>query len=208
MMIKKEILLDAEYGDTKAQLKVGSAYVEHQDFDKAFYWLNKAAQQDDAEAQDKILQLAVKGMGKIIDEAIDDEQFDYWYYKREAEKGDVKAQYNLGEAYQLGQGVSQDIKIACHWFRKAAESGHTEAQFSLGLIYELENDGKQAALCFKEAAKNNHAAAQVHLAMLYISGVGVLKSMKDAAYWLKLAHANDNSKAKDLWNAYELWNYE
>ena len=47
-MIDKKILNDAEGGDAKAQVKVGSVYMLNYDFEKASYWFYKAAQQDDA----------------------------------------------------------------------------------------------------------------------------------------------------------------
>ena len=210
-MIDKKILNEAESGDAKAQIKVGSAYMLNQDFEKASYWFNKAAQQDDAEAQQNMLQLGLMGYGghdKQLGYGGDDKQHAYSYYKRESEKGDIKAQYNLGNAYHFGLGVPYDRKKATYWYKKAGEKDHTDAQYSLGLIYESENNGREAASLYKKAAEKGHAASQVQLAMLYVSGDGVLKSMKDSAYWMKLAYANDSSRAKDLWNEYELWKYE
>ncbi len=52
-----------------------------------------------------------------------------------AERGDVLAQYNLGEMYRLGQGVPQDDSEAARWYRLAAEQGYALAQFNLGLMY-------------------------------------------------------------------------
>ncbi len=52
-----------------------------------------------------------------------------------AEQGDVKAQYNLGFMYQLGQGVLQDYGEAAKWYRKAAEQGSFTAMSYLGGMY-------------------------------------------------------------------------
>ncbi len=46
-----------------------------------------------------------------------------------------KAQYNLGLAYENGQGVAQDSAQAAQWFRKAAEQAVPQAQFNLGMMY-------------------------------------------------------------------------
>ncbi len=58
--------------------------------------------------------------------------FNEW--KPLAELGDAKAQYNLGQMYRKGQGVSQDDKQAVKWYRKAAEQGFAAAQGNLGVI--------------------------------------------------------------------------
>jgi TPR repeat protein len=41
-----------------------------------------------------------------------------------AEKGDAEAQFQLGYAYDKGQGVTADFWKALSWWRKAADQGH------------------------------------------------------------------------------------
>ena len=48
-----------------------------------------------------------------------------------AEKGDGKAQTNLGWIYEKGKGVTQDNQKAAKWYRLAAEQGFALAQFNL-----------------------------------------------------------------------------
>ena len=52
-----------------------------------------------------------------------------------AEQGDAKAQYNLGNMYDNGQGATQDYKQAVKWYRKAAEQGYANAQYNLAHMY-------------------------------------------------------------------------
>ena len=52
-----------------------------------------------------------------------------------ADQGDVKAQFNLGVMYQLGQGVPQDYAEAAKWYRLAADQGFAPAQFNLASMY-------------------------------------------------------------------------
>ena len=52
-----------------------------------------------------------------------------------AEKGDARAQYNLGLMYESGLGVPQDYKTAVKWYTLAAEQGDADAQFNLGWMY-------------------------------------------------------------------------
>ena len=52
-----------------------------------------------------------------------------------AEKGDAKAQHNLGVMYDYGRGVAQDYTKALKWYRRAAEQGMAESQVNLGMMY-------------------------------------------------------------------------
>ena len=63
--------------------------------------------------------------------------------KRKANAGDAEAQYNLGVAYQNGQGVPKNHIEAAKWFRKAAEQKHAKAQNLLGAMYR---DGQGGTL--------------------------------------------------------------
>jgi len=52
-----------------------------------------------------------------------------------AEKGDSRAQYNLGLLYASGLGVVHDYKTAMKWHRLAAGQGHAGAQNALAQMY-------------------------------------------------------------------------
>ena len=52
-------------------------------------------------------------------------------YRKAAEQGDAKAQYNLGVCYANGDGVQKNLKQAVFWYRKAAEQGNAFAQEAL-----------------------------------------------------------------------------
>ena len=58
------------------------------------------------------------------------------WYRKAAERGDIKAQYNLGVMYEGGQGVAQDYKEALKWYQKAAIKSHAWAEHNLGCMYE------------------------------------------------------------------------
>ena len=67
-----------------------------------------------------------------------------------AESGDVEAQFNLGDMYLNGWGVSQNYTEAAKWYRKAAEQGFAGAQVNLGYMY---NNGQGVAQDYSEAVK-------------------------------------------------------
>ena len=57
------------------------------------------------------------------------------WYRKAADKGHSKGQYNLGVCYAEGEGVIKDQKEAATWFSKAADQAHKDAQFNLGVRY-------------------------------------------------------------------------
>ncbi|MBS1184664.1 MAG: Sel1 repeat, partial [Proteobacteria bacterium] len=42
------------------------------------------------------------------------------YYQMAAERGDPEAQMKMGWAYEKGDGVEKDEKLAVEWYRRAA----------------------------------------------------------------------------------------
>ena len=57
------------------------------------------------------------------------------WIRKNAEKGNVRAQNNLGIRYFRGLGVSKSNEDAVKWFRKAADHGYPLAQHNLGWMY-------------------------------------------------------------------------
>ncbi len=53
-----------------------------------------------------------------------------------AAQRNADAEYVLGERYQTGDGVPQDLKAAVEWYLKAARQGHAHAQYRIGGCYE------------------------------------------------------------------------
>jgi len=54
------------------------------------------------------------------------------YLLRSARNGDAQAQFKLGEAYELGQGIPKDTAEAARWYYRAANQGCADAQYRLG----------------------------------------------------------------------------
>ena len=118
-----------------------------------------------------------------------------------ADKGDAKAQYELGRAFFSGTlGVAKDEAEAVKWFRKAAEQNVAAAQFSLGVCYAngrgVTKDDAEAVKWFRKAAEQNFADAQYNLGVCYDSGEGVAKDEVEAYKWWLLAAGQGNDDAK------------
>jgi len=75
-----------------------------------------------------------------------------------AEKGDARAQYNLGLLYASGLGVGQDYQAALKWHRQAASQGHAGAQNELAQMYAkgqgVQQDNVRAYLWYSVAAES------------------------------------------------------
>jgi hypothetical protein len=70
--------------------------------------------------------------------------------KRLAEDGDVKAQYNLGVFYDIGEGTLKAHKRLVYWHTETTEQDYAKAQYNLGICYENGNgtlkDSKKSSL--------------------------------------------------------------
>ncbi|GBB99377.1 hypothetical protein RclHR1_03500002 [Rhizophagus clarus] len=101
-------------------------------FEKAFYWYQKAAENDVKEA---MFNLAInykngEGTEKNLEKAF------YWYQK--AAENDVKeAMFNLAINYKNGEGTEKNLEKAFYWYQKAAEGNE------ISLNVELCNECKQ-----------------------------------------------------------------
>ena len=54
--------------------------------------------------------------------------------KKQAQEGDAKAQYEIGQYFEFGKGVAQDFSQAKNWYEKAAEQGLADAQYNFILL--------------------------------------------------------------------------
>jgi TPR repeat protein len=126
-------------------------------------------------------------------------------YESLAEKGDVKAQYNLGLMYASGDGVAYDAAKAASYFKKAAEQGYPDAQYTLAVMTfnkELENlDYMQAIQWYQAAAKQGHLKSQENLGILFYRGDAIEQDLNSSIYWFQLA-ANQNSSEAQQYLAY------
>ena len=108
-------------------------------------------------------------------------------FREAAERGHGPAAFELGEAYNEGRGVDQDLNAGAKWINAAATRGEPRAQYVLGSAYyngnSVEQDFVRAANYLTDAANQNYAPAQFLLAECYANGRGVTKNLPWAARW-------------------------
>jgi|GEM_PF-1126057 len=189
-------------GDVDAQLEIGLHYCRGEDveldYTKAFYWLNKASEQNSMAALGMLGLLHHRGLGTTQDYAKSIEIF-----TKLAEQGDAEGQYELGRCYLVGEGVERDPSKAIKWYMKAAEQDYLEAQHMVGLCYRdgegVEKDEAKSIELITKVAERGHADAQYDLAQCFRLGEGgVEQNFQQAVKWLRKAARQNQAEAQYL----------
>ncbi len=140
---------------------------------------------------------AQRRLGRVYDIVYSDDEKAVYWYKKAANQGDVIAQYNLGYAYDNGEGVSKSEQQAVYWYKKAANQGDIDAQNNLGYAYQngegVSQNYEKARYWYEKAANQGHVAAQFGLGIIYRLGEGVSQNYEKAKYWYEKA-ANQGHK--------------
>ena len=97
------------------------------------------------------------------------ENIDITKIKKEAIKGNQKAQYKLALCYWRGHYVDKDEKLAVSFLTQSAERNYDKAQYALGVYWGNQKD-----------AEGNISEERI----------------EHALYWLKRAQSNENKEAK------------
>ncbi|MCQ2736718.1 MAG: sel1 repeat family protein [bacterium] len=132
-------------GDNEAQLAVGFAFsdVSYQnppkvfktDLSESFYWINKAALNENTSAECALGYYLMKGMGCKRDYSKG-----LMWLRRTADKGNASAIYRLGVAYASGDGVIQDWDKAVELYKEADLKGLRSAAFLLDCVLFTERE--------------------------------------------------------------------
>jgi TPR repeat protein len=99
-----------------------------QDFQKAFYWYEKAAVQGDASAAYNLGNIYRDGRVVLKNEA-------KWAQAMQtsAKLGNPAAQFNVALMYTTGEYVAKDLSKAFEWLDKAAEGGDLMARVNTAI---------------------------------------------------------------------------
>ena len=117
-----------------------------------------------------------------------------------ADKGDIRAQGELGALYLSGRGTPRDTTLGVHWTKEAASKGLSSAQYNLGVMYM---DGQLLPQNFREAMKwmlaaagQGVPAAQAGVAAMFYEGNGVPQDFNEAFKWMRIAASNGDPEAQ------------
>ena len=192
----------AKEGDSEAQYRLGTSFMEEENYDKAGYWFIKAMEQDHAGARQGFLEI------QMIFEDLEEQDFinkeikNFKQSLKRAQEGNVKSQYYVGQIFLSGlnsDGIGYDPaehidhKKAREWFKRAAEQGHSLSQCRLGIMlfegHGGEQDYKEARKWLTKAAEGNNPEAQYKLGvkLLEEKSGSWKRDPKEAIKWLERA---------------------
>ena len=103
-----------------------------------------------------------------------------------AVNGDASAQTLLGQCYESGLGVPQNLATAVEWYQLAAEQNYAHAQVLLAYCYQhglgVSKDGAKTLELMTKAAKAGFAEAEFNLALYYSKGqFGLAKNYQESS---------------------------
>lgn len=171
----------AERGSASAQVMLGIAYLHGdggltRDPKAALGWLEQAAVQGNAYAEEKLGDLYDQGLGVAENPRLAAD-----WREKAANRGNVQAQLKLGRMYLEGRGVAHDAQKAGFWLDRAAAEGNAEAQYLLGGLYQEgrlgQADPAKAKVLMEKSARQGHDGAVRFMHMLENLGFGLEESL-------------------------------
>jgi hypothetical protein len=190
--VARNLILDAaKNGNVDAQFNFAKMYVRCGKNEDAVRWYTKAAELGFADAQYSLGCLYALGDGVKEDK----EDALFWFTLAAekghhdaleklvamAEAGNVAALNNLGEMYETGSGVAEDVEEAVRCYTKIDVLGCSSA---LNQILKLARAGNAAAIHrVLEMALAGRAVAQHKLGEMYQFGNGLAENSKEAIHW-------------------------
>ena len=121
-------------------------------------------------------------------------------YRKAAEQGDAKSQFDLASMYYHGKGVQQDYAEAIRWCRKSADQGYLKAQVNLaGMLHDGKGaspDYAGAIRLYRKAADQGDAKAEYALGYMYSKGQGAPQDYAGAIRLFRKAADQGNADAQ------------
>ena len=228
----------ANDGDVDAMKRIAMAFLDGDsevevDPEKAAYWMEKAAEAEDSEAQFNIGLFYAKGHGvqrdfdkmsewlrRSIENGDEDAAGLLNEFKnmaedlRKAEDGDVDAQAAVAAGFmKLGPimdqaGSEADYEESLKWATKAAEQNNGFGIWTLALAYEhgrgVEEDPEKAIELYQKGVKINDPRCLHNLGCQYLSGENIKKDAHKGFAMIKQAAEQGYGLAmRDLGRCYQ-----
>lgn len=141
-----------------------------------------------AAAGDAIAQFS---LGAMLYYGADDMPQAILWLRKAAAQHHAPAEFQLGQLYDFGFGVTPSNEQALAWYRLAAEHGSGAGQRAVGEFYHkgrgIPADPSEAARWYRRAADADDVRAQYLLGEMYFTGTGVPQDYPSAYLWYSLA---------------------
>jgi TPR repeat protein len=168
------------FADNTNLLTSAQAHFDKNEFALAQADWQKAADQGDAQALDKLADMYASGIGVPVDYA---QALKDWHLA--AELGDGEAMFQIAVSYEIARGVARDGYPLKTWFNKALDHCSEDAA-AHALVMENADTGKAIA-CLKKNADAGNYRAMMNLASKNGSGQYVLKNPLESVSWGHIA---------------------
>ena len=106
------------------------------------------------------------GLNGLAEDA--EKALELWH--RAGELGSALANYNIGIAYSIGEGVQEDMKKAMHYYELAAMGGDVNARDNLAYAEESEGNTERALKHFMIAAGGGYNGSLDMIRQFYMRG--------------------------------------
>jgi len=162
---------------------------------KAAPWIESAARYGLPEAQVRLAQMRLDGVGLPRDQvaALDG-------FTRAARLGAPNAMNMVGRCYENGWGSAEDSSAAADWYRRSAEAGHDWGQYNYAnMLFDgrgVDCDQARAVIWYRRASEQGHARAMNLLARCYEEGWGVTRDGRKARAWYRRSAEGGYFRAK------------
>ena len=193
----QELQAMAKAGGVKAQVNLGNAYFNGtgiaQNYRKAFYWFEQAANSNNIVAIGNVGYFYLKGFGVVSINYVKA----YKLIKDAADYGVPSALNNMGLIYDNGFGQPVNHELAVQYFKKAAKAGIVEANYNIGNYYLRKKQAKLAFTYYEITAKSGLISGIRQLGFMYEFGVGTDKSYSQAYKWFSLGAAKGDKVSQN-----------
>ena len=129
-------------------------------------------------------------------ESADMEREDFAALIKEAMKGDVEAQHELGIKYIHLSSETIHQNKAKYWLKRASDGGLVKSQIVYGALLYKEGKVLEAIELYKRAAECGNSEAQYRVGVAYADGLGVERNIDKARKWLTLSAQQGHFLAK------------
>jgi TPR repeat protein len=114
-----------------------------------------------------------------------------------AQKGDVFAQYYLGEMYEHGLGTDQNLSEAFAWYEKSAAQRNRLAQMKLSKRKEIESEAAHARAAMEEAARAAAAPPPAPVKAAPATTALAKPAPDNSQWWKQQALEKEKAEAKE-----------
>ena len=141
---------------------------EQQKFQADSYYENKSVQELESLCENNDLKACHKAGVKHIDRTQSVKLFE-----KSCNGGYGKGCIGLGDAYEKGKGVEQNMQKAIELYNKTIELGENEGHYWLGRLYTVKQDYAKAFECYQKGCEQEDNVSCFKVGYAYYEGYGV-----------------------------------